>query len=73
VSDAVEIRPATRGDAEPLLPLIRDYYAEDSYPFDEKASREALLGLIEHPEKGRVWLALRDGRIVGYVVLALSS
>jgi ribosomal protein S18 acetylase RimI-like enzyme len=72
VSDGVEVRPATGEDAEPLLPLIRDYYAEETYPFDESASREALLGLLEHPEKGRVWLALRGGRIVGYVVLTLG-
>lgn len=72
MGETVEIRPATSGDAEPLLPLIRDYYAEESYPFDESASRKALLGLLEHPEKGRAWLALRDGTVVGYVVLTLG-
>jgi GNAT superfamily N-acetyltransferase len=72
VREGIEIRPAIPSDAEPLLPLIREYYAEDSYPFDEAASRAALLGLLEHPERGRAWLALREGRVVGYVVLTLG-
>jgi len=72
VNDAVEIRPATRDDTEALLPLVRAYYAEESYPFDERASREALHGLLDDPAKGRAWVALCDGQVVGYVVLTLG-
>ena len=72
MKDGVEVRPAGRGDAEALLPLLRDYYAEDSYPFDAAASRAALCGLLEHPERGRAWLAHEGGRIAGYVVLTLG-
>jgi ribosomal protein S18 acetylase RimI-like enzyme len=72
VTDAVEMRPATWDDAGALLPLIRDYYAEESYPFDAQASRDALRGLLVDPAKGRAWVVIRDDRVVGYVVLTLG-
>jgi GNAT superfamily N-acetyltransferase len=72
VRDGVEIRPAGRDDVEALLPLLRDYYGEEAYPFDESSSRAALRGLLEAPARGRAWVALCDGRVLGYGVLTLG-
>jgi ribosomal protein S18 acetylase RimI-like enzyme len=59
-------------DAEALLPMMKDFYAEEGYPFDLETARGALLPLLQDESKGRVWV-IRDGAApVGYAVLALG-
>ena len=65
-------RPARPDDLDALLALQRDYYAADGYPFDPAVQREAFGRLLAEPALGRAWLAERDGRAVGYVVVTLG-
>src|ERR1041385_2635672 len=63
------LREASPRDVERLLPLVREYYAEDAYPFDEEAVRRALAALVSSPELGRVWIVLDGEDVVGYVAI----
>jgi ribosomal protein S18 acetylase RimI-like enzyme len=47
---------------------MRGYYAHDRIDLDENAAREALLGPLDDPGIGRVWLIEDSGKPVGYVV-----
>jgi ribosomal protein S18 acetylase RimI-like enzyme len=65
-------RPATRGDLNAVLPLLRDFYAEDGEAYDAEAGT-ALLALLADPSLGRVVLIVDDGDVaVGYVVVAFG-
>jgi L-amino acid N-acyltransferase YncA len=51
---------------------MRNYYAEDGYPFEEREAIAALDRLVRERERGQVWVAERQGRIAGYAVLTLG-
>jgi ribosomal protein S18 acetylase RimI-like enzyme len=63
---------ASPDDAEALLPMMKDFYAEEGYPFDLETARAALLPLLQDDSKGRVWVIRDNGTAVGYAVLALG-
>ncbi len=63
-------RLATHADIDAVLPLMRDYYAEDGYLFVEDEARAALAGLLENVERGRLWVAQMAGGIIGYLAIA---
>lgn len=65
-------RIAAAADVDPILELMRQYYAEDGYPLLEAQSRRALLDLIEHRHLGRLWVAQRDGAVAGYLAVTLG-
>ena len=63
------IAPATSGDVEALLPLMREFYAGQRLPYDEGALRRALDALWNEPLHGGAWLALAGDEPAGYGVL----
>jgi len=65
-------RLASRSDIEPLIAMMREFYALDGIAFDEPAAREALRTLLGDAALGRVWIAEDAGAAVGYVVLTLG-
>lgn len=67
-----DFRRAGPEHAAAILPMMRAYYAEDGYAFDDERSRAALLGLLADERLGEVWLAMEADRAVGYVVLCLG-
>jgi diamine N-acetyltransferase len=67
-----EFRLATPADSELLLDFMRDYYAFDGHHYDRKAARGALLGLLNNPAFGLVWLVLDSGTPIGYIVLCFG-
>jgi GNAT superfamily N-acetyltransferase len=67
-----QIRPATAGDLDTLVALMRDFYREDGDPFDAGASRAAFAALLAESSWGRVLVAEEDGTAVGYVALTLG-
>ncbi|HSF16015.1 MAG TPA: GNAT family N-acetyltransferase [Vicinamibacteria bacterium] len=68
----IAIEPATVAQAGALLSLVSRFYEEENYPFDEHQARRALLGLLEDPARGRVWIVTDRDRIVGYFILTLG-
>jgi ribosomal protein S18 acetylase RimI-like enzyme len=66
------LRSATLGDLDALLPLLRDFYAEDRHPFDASAVRAALEGLVRDPALGRAFLIEDGGALAGYLVVTFG-
>jgi ribosomal protein S18 acetylase RimI-like enzyme len=65
--------PATQSDAQAILLLMREYYAEDGYPLVAAEGERAVLDLIEHAHLGRLWVARDDsGAVVGYLAVTLG-
>lgn len=48
------------------------YYAEDDYPFDERASRAAVEALLRNGALGALWVAAPNGEVVGYLAVTLG-
>ena len=56
-------------DEAAFLDLTRAFYAHEGFAFDPQASGRMVRHLLAHPQVGAVWLAWRDGRAVGYLVV----
>lgn len=67
-----EFRAVRDIDIKIIVALMRDFYAIDSYPFDETIARRGLEGLVENPGLGRVWLITLGTEIAGYMVLTFG-
>jgi ribosomal protein S18 acetylase RimI-like enzyme len=65
-------RSATFADAEAILGLMREYYADEGYPFAETDARRALVELVGAPMLGRVWIADGADAAAAYVVLTFG-
>lgn len=68
----IRIKPATPRDTTRLLHLINAYYRFDQIPFDRKAIASGLSLLLNEPALGRVWLILKGGKAVGYLILTFG-
>lgn len=65
-------RPATAGDVDAIVAMMRGYYREDGYTFVEAEARSAAHMLIGDPALGQLWVACEGKTIVGYVAVALG-
>ena len=65
-------RAATEADLPALVELGRQFYREEGYPYDEAMARAALQRLLGEPQRGRIWIAPRGGRLVGYLILTFG-
>jgi GNAT superfamily N-acetyltransferase len=68
-------RSACLADVPAILVHQRAYYAADGYAFDEAVARAAIEGLLDDPERGRLWVLAeddRDDRIVGYLAVTFG-
>jgi GNAT superfamily N-acetyltransferase len=65
-------RTAEPGDVDAIIVMMRGYYAQDGYTFVEDEARAAALMLINDAHLGRLWVTCEDGRVVGYVAVALG-
>lgn len=65
-------KPATPGDIEALIAMMRELYAHDGLAFDDANARRALLGLIGDESFGRVFLIVMTGGVAGYAVLTFG-
>jgi GNAT superfamily N-acetyltransferase len=72
VGAGTELRPATAGDCERLLVLMKLYYAEDGYPFVPDEARAALARFLGDASLGRMWVLVAGGEVVGYAALTLG-
>jgi len=64
-------KPATSGEIEALIAMMRELYAHDSLKFDEEIARRALQIIIGDESFGRVFMILLADEIVGYAVLTI--
>lgn len=67
-----EFRAATSADCDLLLDFMRDYYAFDGHHYERDSARIALLGLLNNPAFGLIWIVLDSGTPVGYIVLCFG-
>src|SRR5262245_41419558 len=65
-------RPATTADEPVLLELMREFYQEGRMPFDERAARAALRGVLSDPAHGRALLIEVEGALAGYLVVCFG-
>ena len=65
-------RPATTADEPTLLELMREFYREGRMPFDERAARAALRGVLADPAHGRALLIEVEGAVAGYLVVCFG-
>jgi ribosomal protein S18 acetylase RimI-like enzyme len=64
-----EVFQASANDTPELLVLMRSFYAEEEYPFNEARTERVLRAMLADPLFGAVWLFRLDGRAVGYLVV----
>jgi ribosomal protein S18 acetylase RimI-like enzyme len=69
---ALVFRPATTGDAELLLGMMREYYSFDHIPFASRWARKSLTTLLADAAMGRVWLVESEGQAIGYLVMTFG-
>jgi ribosomal protein S18 acetylase RimI-like enzyme len=65
-------RLATPADSAGLLPLIEEFYAEESLPFHPDRTAAALGELLADAALGQVWWIECDGGPAGYLLLVHS-
>lgn len=64
-------RPATPDDIPALVDLMREFYAESSFPLDGAWATDAFRALLADPSRGAAWIIERDGQPVGHAVLSV--
>jgi len=69
---STRFRAALPQDTERIVVLMQRYYAEDGYPFDAHAARDAVEGLLARPDFGQLWCVQAGSETVGYFVLTLG-
>lgn len=69
---AVQVRSAGQADVPALVSLMQGFYAEAGFPLPAGPAEAAFATLLSAPHLGAVWLAERDGRAVGHVVLTVA-
>jgi GNAT superfamily N-acetyltransferase len=68
---SMSARQAERADIPRLVELMREFYAESSYPLDDAWATAAFEHLLGEPALGAVWL-VEDGETpIGHVVLTV--
>lgn len=68
----ITFRIARRDDIDSLLALQRPYYEADGYAFSPTTAKAAFEGLIDEPSLGRLWVALDEELVVGYLAVTLG-
>lgn len=63
---ALDVRRAVVSDVEKLLPVVELFYAHFGFAWDNGKKRRLLQEFIGRPDLGRLWLAQKEGRLVGY-------
>jgi hypothetical protein len=64
----IYLRPVKARDFADLRAMAEAFHGEDGHPIDAKAEAAALIFSLGEANI-QAWLALRDGRVVGYAVL----
>ena len=65
------VLPATLADVPDLVELMREFYAEASFPLDHGWAARSFSDLMADPSRGGAWLIERDGALAGHAVLSV--
>jgi GNAT superfamily N-acetyltransferase len=65
----LEFKAAAEADLPVLLPMIREFYAEEQIRFEESVTRSALEELLANPALGAVFLLQCDNAPAGYLLI----
>jgi ribosomal protein S18 acetylase RimI-like enzyme len=66
------LRLARPDDVALLVEWMREFYAEQGYPFEPAPHTEAIRGLVADPALGRLWWIEDAGERAGYVALCFG-
>lgn len=66
------IRLLRENDVDEVVAMMRVYYADDRYPFDEGTARGAVRGFLAEPARGRLWVFDAGDEAAGYFALTLG-
>jgi GNAT superfamily N-acetyltransferase len=66
---ADHVKPAAPADADALVELMDEFYAEAGYTLDKPHALGAFAALLADPRLGRVWLVQSGATNAGYVVV----
>lgn len=64
-----EILKANISDIPELSQMMKDFYAIDLYPFDEKVTTENFAKFINEEKYGGCFKIVFEGQIAGYIIL----
>ena len=65
-----KILKANISDIPELCEMMKDFYAIDLYPFDEKVTTDNFVKFINNDNYGNCFKVVFDGEIAGYIILA---
>jgi GNAT superfamily N-acetyltransferase len=69
----VSLRPATSADLPDLLHMVASYHSHEGItPRPASALSDTLRGLLDHPDRGRIWLILHNDQPAGYLAIAFG-
>lgn len=69
----IAFRAMAAADRVQVLAMMRDFYAEDGHnPFVAARAEQALAQILSGDALARLWLIVRDGRVVGYLCVTLG-
>jgi len=66
------VRRAHLSDVDALVGLMKEFYAEAGFELHPAPAAQAFRALMEQPSLGAVWLAAREERPFGFVVLTFG-
>src|SRR5262245_10052522 len=69
---AVEIRPATDADGAAVTALLAAQFQEHAIATPEASIARAIDGVLRHPRRGRLLVAVTGGRPVGVAALTFT-
>jgi diamine N-acetyltransferase len=65
-------KTARAGDAELLLELVREFYAHEGKPLDDRVALPVLREILSDASLGRVYIILAGEEFAGYAVLTFG-
>ncbi|MGX9987404.1 GNAT family N-acetyltransferase [Soonwooa purpurea] len=66
---SLKIDVAKINEIEAIMPMMKDFYAIDNYPFDTELTRKNFEIFINNSNLGQCFLLKDDSEIVGYMIL----
>ncbi len=66
------LKKASTQEAEQLVELMAEFYAESGYPLNRQRATATFSALLADPSLGHAWLIQAKGSVAGYVVVVMG-